>query len=313
MSDPEAMEPGTPPQGPSNAELTDNDSETSAQSDSFAADNNTLYATQPQSAPRRYSFPKTDRDTFDSQQAFLDSLKPIEIEDVEEDGRKCPICWKQYGDNPDPGYDNSERPVRLRRNHVFGETCLADLFRLYETSSIKLHPLSFRPGDKGHLLGQMLYDHRRKLGAEHRDRNDVELFLGFLATGAHQITLPSRKPEDYWRLILQAIFGGLEDLAIVDITFMENVVVLDEHHLLSDAVATPRHAISAQHPKTPAICSWKLDPRLAGAVNSRCLPFPNPPAWKPGSCTNYLASGVTGNASNDAASSQPPKDIPLRN
>jgi hypothetical protein len=313
MSDPEAMESRTPPQGPPNDELTDNDMKTSEQSESFAADHNTLYATQPQPAPRRYSFPEPGRDTFDSQQAFLDSLKPIKIEDIEEDGRKCPICWKQYGDNPDPGYDNSERPVRLRCNHVYGEKCLADLFRLYETSMIKLRPLGFRPGDRGHLLGQMLYDHRRKLGAEHRDRNDFELFQGFLATAVHQKNLPSREPEDYWRYILQTIWTGLEDWAIVDITFMENVVVLDKHQLLSDALATPRHAISAQHSRMSAVVSWKRDPRLAGAVNPRCLSFPNPPAWKPGSCANYLASGVVDNESNYAASSRPPKGTPLSN
>lgn len=92
MSNPEATEPRTPPQSPSNEEITDNVMETSAQSESFSADHTMLYATQLQPASRRYSAPKADRDTFDSQQAFLGSLESIKIEDIEEDGRKSPIC-----------------------------------------------------------------------------------------------------------------------------------------------------------------------------------------------------------------------------
>jgi hypothetical protein len=58
----------------------------------------------------RYAPPQPDADTFATQQAFLDYLIPVPIESVDEGSKKCPICWKPYGEAADPGFDNSEQP-----------------------------------------------------------------------------------------------------------------------------------------------------------------------------------------------------------
>ncbi|KAH4952312.1 hypothetical protein HBI38_001130 [Parastagonospora nodorum] len=308
MSDPAATQPTTPTQSPPNEAFTAMDMENDTKSEAFAIDHDSAYITQPQPASRRYSAPKADRDTFDSQQAFLDSLHPIEIEDVEEDEQKCPLCWKQFGEGPDPGHDNSERPVRLRCNHVYGDKCLADLFRLPETSRVKLHPLRFFPGDKGHLLGQILCKYRQSLGAEFRNRNDVELFEKFLTS----IEIPSGppKPEDYWNSILVGIFKMIDHRSIVDITFMENAVVLDQGEPLPDAIATPRHSFPTQDPTVSPSGLPRLNQRMVGAVSPHSLPFPKPPVGKPEFDTNFFTSGVLHDASDDTASPQPLMSAP---
>jgi hypothetical protein len=101
----------------------------------------------------RYRGPRADKDTFETQEEFLNSLETIPIESVEH--RRCPHCWKDYGES-DPGFDNAEAPVKLRCSHVFGEKCLRDLFGLPERVKVDMVPLSYAPGSNGADLGQRL-------------------------------------------------------------------------------------------------------------------------------------------------------------
>ncbi|KAH3972243.1 hypothetical protein HBH61_001420 [Parastagonospora nodorum] len=289
MNNPATTQPTNPPQSPPNDIFTAMDMGNNKKSEAFAIDHDSAYIAQPQPASRRYSAPKADRDTFDSQQAFLDSLQPIEIEDVGEDEQKCPLCWKQFGEGPDPGHDNFERPVRLRCNHVYGDRCLADLFRLPETSRVKLHPLRFFPGDKGHLLGQILCNYRQSLGAKFRIRNDVELFEKFLTS----IEIPTGppKPEDYWNSILVGIFKMIDHRSIGE--------------PLPDAIATPQHSFPTQDPTVSASGLPRLNQRMVGAVSPHSLPFPKPTVEKPEFDPKFFTSGVFHDASDDTASPQP--------
>ncbi|CAN9283109.1 unnamed protein product [Alternaria alternata] len=101
-----------------------------------------------------YTPPQPDADTFATQQAFLDYLMPVPIESVDEDSKKCPICWKPYGEAADPGFDNSEQPVRLTCRHTFGNKCMLATFAVPGTSTITLEPLAFGQGSKGYQLGR---------------------------------------------------------------------------------------------------------------------------------------------------------------
>ncbi|RYN16683.1 hypothetical protein AA0112_g12403 [Alternaria arborescens] len=102
----------------------------------------------------RYAPPQPDTDTFATQQAFLDYLMPVPIESVDEDSKKCPICWKPYGEAADPGFDNSEQPVCLKCRHTFGNKCMLATFAVPGTSTITLEPLAFGPASRGCQLGR---------------------------------------------------------------------------------------------------------------------------------------------------------------
>jgi hypothetical protein len=210
-----------------------------------------FYVPPMQSKGKRYIPPKPDANTFATQQEFLDSLQPIELEQVDEDKRKCPVCWKKFGEDPDPGFDNSELPVRLKCNHLFGHKCLSSLFRLPETARISLEPFSVFPGTRGYLLGEKLLSYRQKHGSDRRD--DVEVFQDMIKDSAH------RKAGleifgQYWLPIIVDIMhttGSYGEMS--GITFMENAVMLDFnipkhpgtfgdefHHLLSDSENDPQ-------------------------------------------------------------------------
>ncbi|KAF2702750.1 hypothetical protein K504DRAFT_363199, partial [Pleomassaria siparia CBS 279.74] len=104
---------------------------------------------------KRYSPPRPDADTFDSQEEFVNSLVSIPIAEVEEYNRKCPHCWKRYGES-DQGADNAENPVKFRCGHVFGEKCMKDVFRLPTAVKVDLCPISFESGSRGADLGARL-------------------------------------------------------------------------------------------------------------------------------------------------------------
>ncbi|CAN9319449.1 unnamed protein product [Alternaria alternata] len=103
----------------------------------------------------RYAPPQPDADTFATQQAFLNHLMPVPIESVDEDSKKCAICWKPYGEAADPGFDNSEQPVRLKCKHTFGDKCMLATFAVPGTSTITLETLAFGPGSRGYQLGSL--------------------------------------------------------------------------------------------------------------------------------------------------------------
>ncbi|KAF2823204.1 hypothetical protein CC86DRAFT_469053 [Ophiobolus disseminans] len=170
-----------------------------------------------------YSPPKPDSLTFPTPKAFLDSLQPIPIEQVEDNNQRCPICWKLYGEVSDPGFDNTEMPVRLRCGHVYGDKCLASTFRAPETRYHRLRPLSFSScSRKGCVLGQKMHeflssqdaiDGFRDIGTMLKHACDVEVDRG------HQLF------GEYWSPILQEVAHNRNKLT--DIILMENALILD--------------------------------------------------------------------------------------
>lgn len=94
-------------------------------------------------------------DSTKTQKEFLDSLQPIPIESVDENGRRCPYCWRSYGEKT-PGQDDAEQPVKLACNHVFGEQCMRSLFAIKDPVHIAIVPFSFAPGTKGADLAARL-------------------------------------------------------------------------------------------------------------------------------------------------------------
>lgn len=176
---------------------------------------------------KRYVPPHPDSDTFPTQQAFLDSLKPTSIDEIDEDFRKCPICWKLYGEAADPGHDNTEEPVRLRCNHVFGDKCLAYTFALPDTSQAEFRSLSFTPTSRGSALGLKLHAFIIKYNSKNNSKNsgyDAETFVKML----EESDQPKKGQElfgDYWWPIFRELRDRNGDMD--DVTFFENAVVLD--------------------------------------------------------------------------------------
>jgi hypothetical protein len=175
-----------------------------------------------QTKNHRYKPPTADSNTFATQQAFLESLQPVPIEEVDEDKRKCPICWKCFGEAPDPGFDNSELPVKLRCNHVFGQKCLANIFGMPDTSHLELRPLSFTPGSKGCILGEKLDNYLKKHGSNVVDES--EHFENMLRESDDTVK-GVEKYGHHWQALIYEIEHADRDMT--DITLLENAVVLD--------------------------------------------------------------------------------------
>jgi hypothetical protein len=182
----------------------------------------------PQPKKKRYIPPKANSNTFATRKGFLESLKPIELHEVDEDKRKCPICWKQFGEDPDPGFDNSELPVKLRCNHIFGHKCLASVFDLPETTTLALEPLSFVPGKRGYLLRQKLVAYHLKHGSTYKLR---DMFPKMLEDSLDDDEDGRDIFGNYWFSIIQDITDGhgAEDQYgdMTGITLMENAIVMD--------------------------------------------------------------------------------------
>jgi hypothetical protein len=135
----------------------------------------------------RYAPPQPDADTFATQQAFLNHLMPVPIESVDEDSKKCAICWKPYGEAADPGFDNSEQPVRLKCKHTFGDKCMLATFAVPGTSTITLETLAFGPGSRGYQLGKRLHSYLRESRALETNGNAVA-FTEMLHTRRESLT-----------------------------------------------------------------------------------------------------------------------------
>lgn len=177
---------------------------------------------KPQPNKRRYVPPQPDSNTFLTQQAFLESLTPVPIEIVDQACRKCPICWKPFGEAPDPGFDNTEQPVQLRCGHVFGDKCLAITFGIPKISKIDILPLSFSPRSQGHSFGQKLHSYATQHARSFE--NHAKMFEKMLEE-SHQPNKGRELFGDYWWPIvleLQRCGGTLND-----IIFLENAVILD--------------------------------------------------------------------------------------
>jgi len=166
-----------------------------------------LTSPEPPTQPlvKSYSPPKADALTFPTQEAFLESLEPISIEEVNDNNRRCPICWKAYGEKPDPGFDNTEMPVKLRCGHIFGDKCLASTFGLPETVRHSLKPLSFDGASAGCLLGSKLEAWLRTSAAV-PEQHVQKLEDMLLAADGDKLF------GEYWWIILQGMIALLQQL-----------------------------------------------------------------------------------------------------
>ncbi|KAF1934950.1 hypothetical protein EJ02DRAFT_471531 [Clathrospora elynae] len=179
----------------------------------------------------RYTLPQYDPNTFISQQAFLDSLKPVEIDSLDKSSRKCPTCWKPYGEAADPGFDNSEQPVRLRCGHVFGDKCLRSTFAPPRISAITLRPLKFSSNSRGRLLGLRLHTYVQTQ-SETGSKGTVEIFAKMLA--AHYLTQKDSFGEHWYRVIQELRRGegsrrkAPDGMSSHTIALLENAVILDQ-------------------------------------------------------------------------------------
>ena len=171
---------------------------------------------------KRYAPPQPDANTFTTQQEFLDSITPISIESVDENSRKCPICWKPFGEVADPGFDNTEEPVRLRCDHVFGDKCLRHTFALPGTSTVDIRPLTLTPKSRGDGLGQKL--RKYAVSEKGKDLVDVEIFSKMLKE-SYRPEKGSQIFGDYWWPVVRQLQNGTQDLS--GITLLDNAVILD--------------------------------------------------------------------------------------
>jgi hypothetical protein len=173
---------------------------------------------------KRYLPPQPDARTFRTQQDFLDSLAPISIESVDPNSRKCPICWKPFGEAADPGFDNSEEPVRLRCNHVFGNKCLNHTYTLPGTSIIDVRPLTFFPGSKGTALGRKLHVYAESNNVNSTSKSKAEICSKMV----EESYLPEKGTQvfgDHWWPVIRQLQSGTHDLG--GVTLLDNAIILD--------------------------------------------------------------------------------------
>ena len=63
------------------------------------------------------AYADTSNETLQIMNFFLEDLRPVEIEDLEPEDRRCPICSEEYT-------RNLHRAVRMPCKHCFGEPCI---------------------------------------------------------------------------------------------------------------------------------------------------------------------------------------------
>jgi hypothetical protein len=172
----------------------------------------------------RYTPPQPDANTFATQEAFLESLAPVAMDSIDKNSARCPSCWKPYGEAADPGFDNSELPVRLRCNHVFGDKCLRATFALPGTASITLRPLAFSPGSRGRVLGQRLHSYAQKQSSI-GDEGNVGVFTNMLA--AEREGLIASLGQLWYSIIKELRSRVLGGPAFHKVTLLDNAMILD--------------------------------------------------------------------------------------
>jgi hypothetical protein len=240
---------------------------------------------------KRYTPPKADARTFPSQQAFLESLTPMLIDHVEEDKRKCPICWKPFGEEADPGFDNSESPVKLRCGHIFGHKCLTTIFGVQDPSRVFLQPLSCEDGSKGLLLGTRLHVYAAKHGPNFR--NAFETFQSMLLKTERLDGELSGEElfGEYWWRVLREVSKERDNPSLSDITFMENAVILDHQSPKPEHSLDP-YAIDSQF---LSLSSTGLEQTLVqSSLNSDATPIWSSQQSDPTAIPSFLESASMG-------------------
>ena len=168
----------------------------------------------------RNELPQRKKDRLRTYSAFIESLKPVDINSLDDNNRKCAICWKVYGEAPDPGLDNSEHPVKLPCSHVYGGKCVKQLFGGIE-NTFKLTPLSFDdPKSRACELGRMLDAFLVSAPAHLHEK--------LLFDALDRIISPRKGRElfgKFWWTIFDHIKSG--SIEVSRIVLKENAVVLD--------------------------------------------------------------------------------------
>lgn len=172
---------------------------------------------------KRYRPPRADKNTFATQQEFLDSLHVTDISGIDENDRKCALCRKPYGEPPDPGFDNSEEPVMLRCSHAFGDKCLQNLFGLPPKISAQLVPLRFSVASYGMVLGKRLHAYvRANMDKPLDDLTEIMLKLTEeIGTAQQSLKILGK----HWGVTLNKVL--LVDYDLAAIRLMENGLVFD--------------------------------------------------------------------------------------
>jgi hypothetical protein len=169
-----------------------------------------------------YVTPTPSPEPLEFQDTFLSSLKPVDIESIDKDSRKCGICWKPYGEAPDPGQDNSEQPVRLQCSHTFGNKCLKALFAKVPNFEVELRELRFdNPTSRACKLGAKL---EALLCNAPEDTHESIIF------NALKMNVDRSKGAEVFGGYWFVIFAYLKNSIALDvscITLMDNAVVLD--------------------------------------------------------------------------------------
>lgn len=176
----------------------------------------------PKKKTKRYVPPQPDVNTFPSQEAFLESLSPIAIEQVDANSLKCPLCWKLYGEAPDPGFDNTEAPVALRCHHVFGDKCLKNTFGTPENSRTSLRPLLVTDA-RGKALGERLHAFATSAHGEETE-NYTRVFSKMM-----EDSYAPRQGEELFGKYWWPIIRHLQQVGrnMYNVTFLNNAIIMD--------------------------------------------------------------------------------------
>lgn len=262
---------------------------------------------------KRYIAPQPDANTFASQQEFLESLSPIAVEQVESNGLRCPICWKTYGEAPDPGFDNSELPVRLRCHHVFGQKCLGSTFGIPKDSRVELQPLSFSPGSRGAALGHRLHtyvaQHGHSLEGKRDSQNNIAQIFSKMMQEAYLPRQGHVVFGDFWWPILQFV-GSQATRPERGITFMENAIVIDRLRSGPLPTTSPTDGVIKPGALTSTNTDWSQP--LGQAISAfpslvtQASQFNDEETTNLLSGSNHMASSL--HEGTTSMTSQPPKD-----
>lgn len=189
-----------------------------------------LFHMAPPGGKRGYRPPKANANTFRTQEEFLASLKPVPIDSLDPNSRRCAHCWKRYGES-DPGHDNAEEPVKFRCSHVFGEKCMRDLFGLPKRVKIDLVPLAFDPDSNGADLGRRLSEYLAASGVEKEaivSDSDKEAVFSELLKDIEHLNNARRGAEklgNFWFPLIQSACTPRTN--VQHIHFLENALIFD--------------------------------------------------------------------------------------
>lgn len=222
---------------------------------------------------KRYSPPQPDANTFETQEEFFNSLVAIPISSVEEHNRRCPHCWKHYGES-DPGAENAEEPVKFLCGHVFGKQCMHEVFRLPRPVKVELHQISFRPGSRGAQLGDRLEKFLAPKGEEDVTADNIAIknrlipVINSIEKPDKNISAADILGPEWFSLIQQIVFSNHQ---VLKIHLLENGVVYDINgtELTASALHYPMGYFPPHYPPAiggSTIYSYSVDEEIQAMI-----------------------------------------------